>query len=95
MGFTVYYTCDERAREFADYIIQNNATVRSTTAVYNITKTTVHKDVSYRLKMIDYDLYSKVKKVLSKNLEERHIRGGIATQKKYAELKAMKKKESR
>lgn len=87
----MYYTCDERAKEFAAYIIENNATVRSTAANYGISKSTVHKDVSYRLKTIDYDLYTKVKKVLSKNLEERHIRGGIATRQKYAKLKEQKK----
>ena len=91
----MYYTCDERAKEFAAYIIENNATVRSTAANYGISKSTVHKDVSYRLKSIDYELYSSVKKVLSKNLEERHIRGGIATQQKYAKLKAIRKSKDR
>ena len=75
----MYYTCDERAKEFARYIIDNNATVRKTAGEFKISKSTVHKDVSYRLKSIDYELYKKVKAVLDKNLEERHIRGGIAT----------------
>ena len=52
--------------------------------------TTAHKDVSYRLKNIDTNLYRKVKAVLTKNLEERHIRGGIATKNKYALQKKSK-----
>ncbi len=82
----MYYTCDERAKEFARYIIDNNATVRKTAGEFKISKSTVHKDVSYRLKTIDYELYKKVKTVLDKNLEERHIRGGIATKNKYKAL---------
>lgn len=79
----MHYTCDERAKEFARYIIDNNATVRSTASKFRFSKSTVHKDVSYRLKNIDYDLYMKAKAVLEKNLQERHIRGGIATKIKY------------
>ena len=82
----MYYTCDERAKEFARYIIDNNATVRKTASEFKISKSTVHKDVSYRLKSIDYELYKKVKAVLDKNLEERHIRGGIATKNKYKSM---------
>lgn len=82
----MYYTCDERAKEFARYIIDTNATVRQTAAKFSISKSTVHKDVSYRLKNIDRSLYLKVKAVLDKNLSERHIRGGIATKKKYQSM---------
>ena len=83
----MYYTCDERAREFAKYIIEHGATVRQTASEFGISKSTVHKDVSYRLRSIDPALYSKVKAVLDKNLQERHIRGGIATKNKYAGIK--------
>lgn len=79
----MYYSCDERAKEFARYIVDSGATVRKTASVFGISKSTVHKDVSHRLKHIDYDLYTKVKAVLDKNLMERHIRGGIATKNKY------------
>ena len=82
----MYYTCDQRAREFARYIIENNATVRKTAGEFKISKSTVHKDVSYRLRAIDFELYKKVKEVLDKNLEERHIRGGMATKNKYKAL---------
>ncbi len=84
----MYYTCEERAREFARYIIDNGATVRKTASVFKISKSTVHKDVSYKLKTIDNDLYRQVKSVLDKNLEERHIRGGIATKNKYKAMKS-------
>ncbi len=83
----MYYSCDERAKEFARYIINSGATVRKTAELFKISKSTVHKDVSYRLKNIDYDLYMKVKAVLDNNLKERHIRGGIATKNKYASIK--------
>lgn len=82
----MYYTCDERAREFAKYIIEQGATVRQTASEFGISKSTVHKDVSYRLRSIDPTLYIKVKAVLDKNLKERHIRGGIATKNKYAKM---------
>ncbi len=83
----MYYECDERARELGKYIIENNATVRQAAAVFKISKSTVHKDVSQRLQGIDYSLFVKVKSVLDNNLKERHIRGGIATKNKYEMLK--------
>ena len=59
------------------------ATVRATAKKFNISKSTVHKDVSVRLKKVDFNLYIKVNKILEQNKKERHIRGGIATRKKY------------
>ncbi len=76
---------EERAVKCAEYIIQTGCTVRACSAYFCISKSTVHKDVSERLKYIDEGLYEEVRKVLSVNLSERHIRGGIATQKKYIE----------
>ena len=84
----MYYECDERAKELGRYILQNKATVRQAAAVYKISKSTVHKDVRQRLQNLDYELFLKVKAVLETNLKERHIRGGIATRKKYEQLKA-------
>ena len=84
----MYYECDERAKELGRYILQNKATVRQAAAVYKISKSTVHKDVSQRLQNLDYELFLKVKAVLETNLKEPHIRGGIATRKKYEQLKA-------
>ena len=57
--------------------------MRDTAKVFHFSKSTVHKDATERLKLIDKDLYNQVKKVLEKNLSERHIRGGMATKKKY------------
>ncbi len=73
----------QRIIKEADYIVLTNATVRETAKVFHFSKSTVHKDVSERLKSIDKELYKKVKKVLEKNLSERHIRGGLATKNKY------------
>ena len=70
----------------AEYIIENNATVRETAAFVGIGKSTVHKDVTEKLERIDADLFKKVRGVLDKNLKERHIRGGLATKKHYAML---------
>ena len=83
----MYYECDERARELGKYILKNKATVRQAAAVFKISKSTVHKDVSQRLQNIDYELFLKVKEILEINLRERHIRGGIATRNKYEQLK--------
>ncbi len=74
---------EERAIELAQYIIENNATVRQTAKKYNISKSTVHKDVSERLRTINEGLYASVKLVLEQNKSERHIRGGLATREKY------------
>ena len=67
---------EERAVEIANYIIQERATVRQTAKKFGVSKSTVHKDVSYRLKVINPSLYTEVKAVLDKNRDERHIRGG-------------------
>lgn len=74
---------EERAIDIAEYIIENNATVRQTAKKFGISKSTVHKDVSERLKVINGHLYKEVRRVLDVNKQERHIRGGMATKEKY------------
>ena len=74
---------EDRAAELALYIIENKATVRAAAAQYGISKSTVHKDLSERLPMFNRPLYLQVKEILEENKAERHIRGGIATRKKY------------
>ena len=69
------------------YIVENNATVRATATRFGISKSTVHKDVTQVLKNINKSLYLDVQSVLAKNKEERHLRGGEATKKKYYEKK--------
>lgn len=83
----MYYECDERAKELARYMIANRATVRKAAAVFKISKSTVHKDVSQRLQNIDYGLFLQMRELLGENLRERHIRGGIATKNKYERLR--------
>ena len=73
----------ERAVELAQYIIENSATVRSAAKVFNISKSTVHKDVHERLAKINPALYLEAQKILELNKAERHIRGGLATKEKY------------
>ena len=74
---------EERARTLALYIIENRATVRAAAKKFGISKSTVHKDLSQRLALYDRTLYLAVKEVLEENKAQRHIRGGIATRKKY------------
>ena len=74
---------EERVKKCAEYIVATGCTVRACSAHFSISKSTVHKDVSERLKYIDEDLFERTREVLERNLSERHIRGGIATQKKY------------
>ena len=73
----------ERVIKEAHYIIETNDTVRAAAVHFNISKSTVHKDVTERLKSIDTELFEMVRKVLDTILSERHIRGGMATKKKY------------
>jgi len=74
---------EERAVKLAQYIIENRATVRGAAQRFEISKSTVHKDLSERLPAFNRALYLQAKQVLEENKAERHIRGGIATRKKY------------
>ena len=74
---------EERAQSLALYIIENRTTVRAAAQKFGISKSTVHKDISERLPLFDRALYLRVKEVLDENKAQRHIRGGIATRKKY------------
>lgn len=74
---------EERAERLALYIIENRATVRAAAKKFGISKSTVHKDISERLPRFNRNLYLQAKEVLDLNKAQRHIRGGIATRKKY------------
>ena len=74
---------EERARKCAEYIVLTVCTVRECSAHFSISKSTVHKDVTERLKFVDAELCEQVRRVLDFNLSERHVRGGKATQIKY------------
>ena len=73
----------QRAVELALYIIENDATVRDAARRFGVSKSTVHKDITERLREIDRLLYEKVRLVLEQNKAERHLRGGDATRRKY------------
>ena len=74
---------EQRAEELALYLIENQTTVRAAAKKFGISKSTVHKDISERLPQFNRALYLQVKEILEVNKAQRHIRGGIATRKKY------------
>ncbi|MGM9589712.1 MAG: sporulation transcriptional regulator SpoIIID [Faecousia sp.] len=74
---------EKRACQVAVYMIETGATVRAAAKHFGISKSTVHKDISCRLKQYNPILYAQVRQVLDKNKQERHIRGGMATKRKY------------
>lgn len=79
----VHTNIEQRACDLAVYIIDNKATVRAAAKQFGISKSTVHKDLTERLKCVNPGLYHEVRKLLDINKAERHIRGGLATKKKY------------
>ena len=75
---------NERCVKLGNYLVANKATVRKVAAEFGVSKSTVHKDVTEILKRVDIDLYLEVKQILDQNKQERHLRGGEATRRKYA-----------
>lgn len=82
----------ERAEVLGEYVVDTGATVRAAAQRFGISKSTVHKDLAYKLKIINPALYLRVKEILDKNKSERHLRGGEATKRKY--ISARRKKET-
>lgn len=78
---------DKRVLQFANYIIEKNATLRQTAKVFGYSKSTVHNDISKKLKKIDNNLFEQVKIILDINFNEKHLRGGEATKNKYFKIK--------
>ena len=76
-------TMEDRAGELAVYIIETGATVRAAARKFGISKSTVHKDLTIRLPQYNRALYERSRQVLETNKAQRHIRGGLATQRKY------------
>lgn len=74
---------EERACELARYIIENRATCRAAAKHFSVSKSTVHKDISDRLRRYNTSLYTQVQEVLQENKAQRHLRGGEATRLKY------------
>ena len=73
----------------SEYIIKSKKTVRETAKIFNVSKSTVHKDMQERLKEIDYSLYKKINLIFKNHIEIRHINGGEATRQKYLKLKSI------
>lgn len=83
----MYTINEERIRKEAKYFYENYSTVREVAKIFNVGKSTVHKDITERLLNIDHALYIKVQKVLQYNKKVRHIRGGEATRRLFLENK--------
>lgn len=79
-------TIVERVKKEAMYIIKNGSTVREMAKVFNVSKSTVHKDLHERLIDVNYDIYLKVEKILKYHTDIRHIRGGESTKEKYLKI---------
>ena len=79
----MHTSIEERACDLAVYLIENRATVRAAAARFGISKSTVHKDLTERLKQVNPALYAQARELLDRNKAERHIRGGLATRLKY------------
>ena len=77
------YSLEERACDLAVYIVENRATVRAAAKKFGISKSTVHKDLTERLPHVNPGLYRQVRALLDLNKAERHLRGGLATRRKY------------
>lgn len=81
---------EARVLDIADYIVETGATVRAAASVFGVSKSTVHKDITERLRQINKALGEQVAAVLEVNRDERHIRGGMATKEKYMHLRESK-----
>ena len=82
-GENVIYDTDERAVRIAEYLTEHNSTVRKAALVFGVSKSTVHKDLTERLRGRSPALYAAVRVLLDRNKAERHLRGGAATKRKY------------
>lgn len=79
----------KRVMEIADFVIENNCTVRCAAKRFGVSKSTAHKDLQQRLKLLDVVKAEKAEKILQNNMRQRHLRGGAATRRKYLALKKM------
>ena len=83
---------EDRAIRLGEYIIEHQSTVRDTAAVFGVSKSTVHKDLTSVLPKLNAGLYKEVRALLNVNKEERHLRGGEATKHKYELIKKLRMK---
>ncbi len=82
-------TIIERVNMIADYIIETKNTIRETAKVFNVSKSTVHKDLKERLSEIDINKYHKIKEILDDHLETRHIKGGESTRQLFLRKRSL------
>lgn len=89
------YVGKERSEILAEYVLDTGATVRATALHFGISKSTVHKDLTTKLRRINPSLYERAKGILDLNKSQRHLRGGEATRKKYLieRIKRCKKRQ--
>ncbi len=78
---------EDRCQKVAAYVVKTRTTVRQAAEEFNVSKSTVHKDITERLPKLNFGLYQKARKVLEGNKAERHIRGGLANKKKFESQK--------
>ena len=83
----MYSDYNSRPLELANYILEKQTTIRATAKAFGIPKSTVHHDLSVKLKYINYSLYLEVKKLLDENFSIKHLHGGESTRLKYQALK--------
>ena len=83
----------ERVIAVANHINDTHDTIRKTAQIYGYSKSTIHNDVSVKLKEIDRGLYEQTKKILNENFAEKHLRGGDATKKKYLNKESLANEE--
>ena len=86
---------DDRAVRLGTYIAEHEATVRGTAQVFGVSKSTVHKDISVRLPALHAGLYERVREITERNKQERHIRGGLATKRKYEQQRRYAERNNR
>lgn len=77
----------ERVFDIAHHVLEKGCTIREAAKVFCVSKSTAHKDLNERLPLLDFELFEKVSAILKENWNERYLRGGFATQKKFAKLK--------
>ena len=77
----------KRVNDIAEHIINTKDTIRKTATVFNISKSTVHKDIQERLKILDINKYKIIKKIMNEHIETRHIKGGESTRQLFLRKK--------
>ncbi len=83
----MYESIQNRVIKVANYMLESKLTIREIAKIFQMSKSTIHKDISERLKFIDYSLYEQVNQIIKEHIETRHIKGGESTKIKYLKLK--------